>query len=588
MSEEELLLERLRSGAGADEPKLRRELDLSPDCDDRDLARELVARIASANIQRCRVDREHEKDTRDDEGPTLMSGADSSFLGRLSVTADERSKGPSVEDLEDVQTLIAVLRAGTLAQRRAATIRLGGLLAEGELSNVETRAASTVLLNVRDVEIAFEAGRAREALPGAKGREARQENETFTPIVEKLVPDIEDFWSGQSNDEPIAAMPAEALAQLMVRLRDAPDIVAAHIGSVLDGSDGVTDRDARRATLSSVRHSGDRRLVPTLVAMLESRAADLGSEAARALARIDDPRVLPALARAYERSVGLEERAILAGALGLVGDVRGRESVRQLLESDDERVLLEAVRAMESLAMAEDTERLSPLLQRTDPVLLTHVIRALGNTGEPLALPPLVELRGDAGLSALYGEAEDAETRVRATLDLRGEEVPEMTESFAISKAAATGVAERSRDPIVVRVVGYWDFLIAHLWLFFGLGRRAVARFERAASRRPGWSTPLAALALHHARRDRPAAALAAFRRALEADRGAVESNLYAIRVLAQIFLRRADEVERGGRVDVARGLIDEVLSLDLRRVPGALRFELSRRQEQLRLRGAS
>ena len=38
----------------------------------------------------------------------------------------------------------------------------------------------------------------------------------------------------------------------------------------------------------------------------------------------------------------------------------------------------------------------------------------------------------------------------------------------------------------------------------------------------------------------------------------------------------------------VARGLIDEVLSLDLRRVPGALRFELSRRQEQLRLRGAS
>jgi hypothetical protein len=40
--------------------------------------------------------------------------------------------------------------------------------------------------------------------------------------------------------------------------------------------------------------------------------------------------------------------------------------------------------------------------------------------------------------------------------------------------------------------------------------------------------------------------------------------------------------------VDIARGLIEEVLALDLRHVPSELRFELSRRQEQLRTRSVA
>ena len=42
-------------------------------------------------------------------------------------------------------------------------------------------------------------------------------------------------------------------------------------------------------------------------------------------------------------------------------------------------------------------------------------------------------------------------------------------------------------------------------------------------------------------------------------------------------------DVDRNGRVDIARGLVEEALALDLRRVPTELRFELSRRQQQLR-----
>src|SRR5690606_5061948 len=139
----------------------------------------------------------------------------------------------------------------------------------------------------------------------------------------------------------------------------------------------------------------------------------------RALARIEDPRVHPAVAVAYERSVVDHERATLAGALGAVGDVRGRDYVRKLLSSDDDRVLLAAVAALSSLAISEDCERLIPLLERTDPVLLTHVIRALGRAGDPRGLLPLAELRRESGLSALFSDAEDAEAAIRALMELR-------------------------------------------------------------------------------------------------------------------------------------------------------------------------
>jgi tetratricopeptide (TPR) repeat protein len=585
---ENRLLRRLREGAGADDAELRQRLELTGEVPDRELARALVREITSQTLARVKVSRETDRDGRSTAAPELMAAPDSSFLGRLATTAEDDDERVGVAELEDVHTLLAVLRAGTLPQRRAAALRLGARLDEGDLSNEEVRAVSTTLLNVRDVEIAFEVSHAREALPGARGRAARQETEAFEKVLEGLVEAIDDFWAGQSETEPVSALPPDQRAQLMVRLRDAPDVVLHHIASVLDGSDGASSRTARLALLSSVRYSGDPRLTPPLAELLAGRQAELVPEAARALARIDDPRVHPALAAAYERSVVDAERTTLAGTLGLVGDVRGRDYVRSLLASDDERVLLAAVEAMEALATSEDCERLIPLLERSDPVLLTHVIRAIGRTGDARGLPPLAQLRRESGMSALWADAEDGEAAIRALMELRGEEVPEFTETVQLASASASGAAERKRDPIVVRLSSWFDFVIGHVWLAMGAARRAVSRFERAAGRRPGWAAPLAALALHYARGDRPPQALAAFRRALEADRGWVEKNVYAIRTLARIFLRRAEEVEKSGRVDIARGLIEEVLSLDLRRVPSELRFELSRRQEQLRMRSAA
>ncbi len=581
------LLRRLESGAGGDDAELRRALGLAAEATDRDMARSLVRAISAAQVATVGVSPHHERDEREPPPTALMTEPDASFLGRLGARGE--ATRPGVEQLEDVQTLLGVLRAGTLAQRRAAALRLGARLAEArDLSNEEVRAAATTLLSLRDVETAFEVSHAREALPGAHGRQARQETEEFAKLLEPLLRAIDDFWSGQASTDPIASLPPDQRAQLMVRLRDAPDVVVRHVSSVLDGSDGVATRQARLALLSSLRCSGDPRLVPGLVGLIATRNPDFVAEAARALAHIDDPRAHPAIAGAYDRSVVDAERAMLAGALALCGDVRGRDYVRKLLSSDDERALLAATAAMECLATVEDTAHLVPLLERSDPVLVAHAIRALGRTGDPRALPVLAELRGSLGLSGLWGDMEDAEASIRAHMELRGEELPEDTGAFQITVAARSEMEERKREPAMVRLRSWADFVVAHLWLAIGGAKRAIARFERSSARRAGWAPPLAAIALHHARKERTAQALAAFRRALEADQRWMERQVLVIGVLARVFLRRAEEVERGGRVDIARGLIEEVLTLDLRRVSSELRFELSRRQEQLRTRASA
>ncbi len=102
---------------------------------------------------------------------------------------------------------------------------------------------------------------------------------------------------------------------------------------------------------------------------------------------------------------------------------------------------------------------------------------------------------------------------------------------------------------------------------------------------RAGWVAPVLAVALAYSGRQQHAQALGAFRRALDIDRNGVEQNPASVRALARSFLLRAEEVERQGRVDVAQGLLEEVLAVDLRKAPSGLRFALHQRLEALRRR---
>jgi hypothetical protein len=154
--------------------------------------------------------------------------------------------------------------------------------------------------------------------------------------------------------------------------------------------------------------------------------------------------------------------------------------------------------------------------------------------------------------------------------------------------ALAVGASESPRDALLVVMAGFRHYLAGRLWQLVGARARALRRFERASTVRPRWMLPLLVAALLHAARDEQPQALAAFRRALDLDRARVERNPVYIGTLARCFLHRSEQVERDGRAAIARGLLDEVMSLDLRRVPSALRFEIGRRHEALRLTGAT
>ena len=568
----------LRDGLGA-AGELRAELGLAEDADDVVVARALVSQMGDGEVDRVRVGPDAVEDPRPSMRPSLAPAPDTSFLGRL--RPDRSSRSLDVRDLDDVHTLIAVVRAGSLAQRRAAVRRLGELLEDEPrgMRGEERREAVDLLTKLRDVEIAYELSEARSKLPGGLGRQVRAEREELADLIDDVTHDVATYWDGELGEEPIARLPGDQRANLLMRLRDLPDTIAHHLGAVIEGSDGVAVRDERLALLTSVRYSGDPRLVSSLRFVLETSDPELSLQAAHALSRIDDPRVHAALVSAYERNVVDRHRTVLAGVLGRAGDSRGADYVRSALSSDDLDLVRNALDALEAVGAAEDTDAVVRKMEAADPVFAIHAVRTLGRIADGRALPALREMRDKTSVSALWAELEDAEAAIRARMELRGEEIEE---AAALKPRAGTELS-RARAPTMVRLRSLRDYWIGHLWLMVGGFRRAVARFESAAERRAGWATPLLSMALTYARKNKHAQALAAFRRAIDIDRGRVEGNPIVIRSVARCFLRRAEQVERDGRAEIARGLLEEVLTLDLRRAPSALRFELTRRHDAMR-----
>lgn len=570
----------LREGMARDggHGPLRRMLAVPVDAGDREAARTLVRRLAGGELERVGVFEGRRHDPRPAPAAGPHTPPDRSFLGRLRLrTVPE---GPGLDEMEDLRTLVAVLRAGDLRQRRSALLRIADLLADGA-GGEAGREAVAALDQVRDVELAYERAVARTRLGGAVGRQAREEQDACRELVTQVEASVRAFWEGDRPDEPVAALPGDERAMLLMRTRELPDVIVDHLAAVIEAADGTSDRGARRAMISSLRYAGDPRLVPSLRMALHAGDPPTEIAAAQALGRIDDPRVHPALAEAYDHAVLERERAEFAGALGALGDRRGLRYVRRLLGSHDVGEVRVALEALEMLGGTEDCAKVASFLDHEDAQVVSRAVRTLARVGDGRAVPRLAALRESTRVSALRAEIEDAEAAIQARMELRGETV-DATPANDIVRSEEEALAGR-RHPVRVRLAAVKDYLLGRVWLLFGNVERAVNRFEASAVRRPGWLAPLTVMALAWSGVGRYGPALAAFRRAIEADRGRVERNPTVARALAITFLRRAEEVERDGRLDIARGLLDEVLSLDLRRAPSALRFELKRRQEALR-----
>lgn len=574
------LVTALNAGLSAEETEgVRQELGLTGEADDRDVARSLVQIIAACHLAEAgrstlRVENEpepvDEEETEDEDAPPP---ADASLLGRIGAAGRDTI---AIDQL-DLTTLLGVLRAGTLRQRRAVVRHLQDRF-DG-LGRDELRRVTAAIESVRDVEIGEDLARLNAKMSGARGRTARSERDKWRKTVAELEEKIAEFWDGEHAVEPFADLPGDERAQLLLRARELPDVVVYHLAAILEGVDGTTSREDRRSLTEGIRYAGDPRLVPTLVSLLDSGSAGIVTEAARALRRVEDGRVKVALARTYERTVVDATKAILAGALGEHGDRRGADYVRELLDRDDVEVQMAALEALDTLGGPEDAERITELLHERR--LQKAAVFTLARIGDGRALKPLAKLALNVNVSAIQAAIEEARATILARMELRGEEVDDAhaddTTAIRLSQDE-----RRPRTSFGAKMKAFRYYLIGQIWIAFGGLKRGVRRLERAADFRPDWGRPWIAIAMTYAHSQRHAKALAAFRRAIETDRRLVERNPLFVRALAQCFLRRAEQLDRDGRRDVARGLLGEALDLDLRRAPSAVRFELQRRSRAL------
>ncbi|MBN1655756.1 MAG: HEAT repeat domain-containing protein [Deltaproteobacteria bacterium] len=581
------LKEQLRKGSGVyRDPSIRDILGIDEQAGDKEFAMALVSALSENGVDEIDVADSNRYDPRRSEEISRVFTIDKSYLAQLGAGRSERLL--DLERLSDPRILIAVIKAGTLSQRRSAIRRIGKLLQQPyELTPEQLRDLTESLSQLRDVEVAHELAEARLQLPGVAGKDQRATRKEWEHLALEVERAVIAFWEGNEIEEPIAALHVDQRAQLFAHVPDLPDTVIRHLTAVIEGADGVTDRAGRHGVIASLRYAGEPALVPCLRSILEGREGELLIPSARAIGHIGDCRVHGVLRSAYERALLPEHRVVLAGALGVVGDARGADYVRGILREGDPRLVGYALEALAQLGSREDCQIIAEILDREDPVLVTSAIRTLGRIGDSRALVPLRRLRQKTKRSALRAAIEEAEAAIRSHMELLGEEPPSTKAASEAFDTAKMAVMVTRKNPAEVGFDARWSLFIGHLWLLLGLLNKAVARFEAAASLRPGWVVPVLAVAMAYARREQYAQALYAFRRVLEIDRSVVEQSPAKISALSRCFLRRADMVERGGRPDIAYGLLEEVLNLDLRKASSALRVAIIQRHEQLRSKRA-
>ncbi len=582
-SQIQILKEQLRKGSVVyNNPNVRDVLAIGPQVEDGELAIALVRAISRRSVDDIVIDESNRRDPRASEEISRVFTIDKSYLAQLRAGESERLL--DLERVSDPRILIAVVKAGTLSQRRSAIRRIGNLFQQpGELTPERSRDLIDALSQFRDVEIAHELAEARLQLPGIPGKEQRMIRKEWERLVSEVERAVIAFWEGDSADEPIAKLHADQRAQLFAHVPDLPETIIRHISAVIEGTDGVTDSTGRHALIASLRYAGEPSLIPCLRSVLEGKEPDLIIPAARSLGHIEDDRVHNVLRSAYERALLPEHRVVLAGALGVVGDTRGADYVRGIFREGDPQMIEYALEALAGLGSRDDCRMIADVLEHDDPIVLSAAIRALGRIGDSHALVPLLRLREKTRWSAVRAAIEEAEGAIRSQMELLGEEPPSRKAASEAFDTAKMAISVKRADPAEVGFRARWALFVGHLWLFIGFISKAVARFEVAASLRPGWVAPVLAVAMAYNRRELYAQALNAFRRVLEIDRSVVEQSPARIRALTRCFLRRADVVERSGRPDIAYGLLEEVLSLDLRKAPSGVRVALIQRHEQLR-----
>jgi HEAT repeat protein len=171
----------------------------------------------------------------------------------------------------------------------------------------------------------------------------------------------------------------------------------------------------RVRTLEELRDSG--KLSPAFLPMLHKqlqaqRQPEVKASVARILGGLKDPSSIEPLAQALEfgnsDSAAAAMNREIADALGRIGDVRAVPTLLRVLKMQDHYVQVEAI---EGLGALKAKEAVAPLMaiapdDTVEPFVSRKALRALGDIGDPQAVPVLVKMMfKDRRGASFYPEA---------------------------------------------------------------------------------------------------------------------------------------------------------------------------------------
>ena len=148
--------------------------------------------------------------------------------------------------------------------------------------------------------------------------------------------------------------------------------------------------------------------VDDLILDLKFGSSDVRVEAAWTLGEIGDARAVDPLIEALkDRDQSVRLRA--AEALGRIGDVRAVDPLIEAAKDESRYVQLWAATSLVQLGKAEYFDRITAMLNDEDPDLYSEVIMALGETGDPRAINPLIEAFNFADIGDCWIDLQDYE-----------------------------------------------------------------------------------------------------------------------------------------------------------------------------------
>jgi tetratricopeptide (TPR) repeat protein len=496
-----------------------------------------------------------------------------------------------IRRLKDVPVLWCLVRSGRIAERRAAVRRLGTLITEGKLadSSFGEREMIDGLSVIRDPWVAYEVDSALAQVAGAVGRAARQRLARADKLIARVRGRARRYWTGEEEQDPLDGLAREESLRLGVWMRRAPDDLAAHVAEHLQLRLGRGDPALLADAIGALIPSGDERLVPVLCRLLPDAPLAARIAAARALARIADPRVHRALIKAFRHATDLTELTVLGGALGHYGDDRGLELLFERLDEEDPLIWEEAVRSLGSVGDGKAAPRLLPLLESDRPALVRATARALIRCGGRPALEALQRTarRRPQQAGMLSDAAEALALRLRLLGQIHEEEL--LVKELGIPSSGA--LASRPGDelvqnplgpPLSARLTSFGYYLLGLLWARLWQRTRALDAFQTASRIHRSAPTPHLREGLVHIAHGRDDLAIECFRRALTANKQWVLRRQKWIEQLLRTYLRRADLLVARRRKGEALALLDEVSNLDLAVADLDLRLAVTRRRDRL------